>query len=229
MKKFVMVSLYSYIIPVDDGAAPNPFFGVCTLAICKPKIRKNAKVGDWIIGLGSKNAPSGDLSGKVVYIMEVNEVLTLKEYDEKVPEMWPGKIPDFNHDDYNLRLGDCIYDYHNTQNPKPSQRKGVHYEENIYTDLGGENVLISSNFYYFGNEPIVLPEELKNIIHQGQGHQRPKNAPYIDKFKEWIDELPYESGVLYGKPDYQIDWGKPDPCSVCATTRKKYAFKDRTC
>jgi len=61
-----MNRLYSYTIPIDDGAAPNPFWGTCTLAICKPAIRRTAKVGNWVVGLGSKNAPSGDLSGKVV-------------------------------------------------------------------------------------------------------------------------------------------------------------------
>ena len=38
----------------DYGFAPNPFFGFCTLANCKPKIRKSANVGDWIIGTGCK-------------------------------------------------------------------------------------------------------------------------------------------------------------------------------
>jgi hypothetical protein len=37
----------------DYGFAPNPFFGVCTLATCKPKIRKAAAIGDWVVGTGS--------------------------------------------------------------------------------------------------------------------------------------------------------------------------------
>ena len=35
-----MAKGYSYIITRDYGFAPNPFGGVCTLATCKPKIRK---------------------------------------------------------------------------------------------------------------------------------------------------------------------------------------------
>jgi len=50
-----MTKIYSYIIRVDDGAAPNPYGDICTLTICKPKIRKAADEGDWIIGTGSKN------------------------------------------------------------------------------------------------------------------------------------------------------------------------------
>jgi len=38
--------LYSYTVRYDDGAAPNPFNGMCTLAICKPAIRRTAAPGD---------------------------------------------------------------------------------------------------------------------------------------------------------------------------------------
>jgi len=63
VKVTTMARLFSYTIPIDDGAAPNPFNGFCTLTICKPAIRRVARKGDWIAGLGSKNAPSGDLTG----------------------------------------------------------------------------------------------------------------------------------------------------------------------
>jgi hypothetical protein len=46
-------TLFTYCIPYDDGAAPNPFWGLCTLAICKPSIRRVAKEGDWVVGTGS--------------------------------------------------------------------------------------------------------------------------------------------------------------------------------
>jgi len=46
-----MQKLFSYIIPIDDGPAPNPFGDICTLAICKPAIRRKAQVGDWVIGI----------------------------------------------------------------------------------------------------------------------------------------------------------------------------------
>ena len=46
--------LYLYVVDRDFGFAPNPFHGVCTLATCKPKIRKFAKVGDWIIARHGK-------------------------------------------------------------------------------------------------------------------------------------------------------------------------------
>ena len=69
--------LFTYTIPIDDGAAPNPFRGMCSLAICKPGIRSTARKGDWVAGLGSSNAHSGDLSGRLVYAMRVEEVMSL--------------------------------------------------------------------------------------------------------------------------------------------------------
>jgi hypothetical protein len=69
--------LFSYVLRKDDGAAPNPFWGVCTLAICKPVIRRTAEVDDWVVGTGSKRAPDGrDLSGTVVYAMRITKKLS---------------------------------------------------------------------------------------------------------------------------------------------------------
>lgn len=65
--------LYTYCIPYDDGAAPNPYWGICTLAICKPVIRRVARVGDWVVGTGSSHSPIGDVAGAVVYAMQVTE------------------------------------------------------------------------------------------------------------------------------------------------------------
>ena len=48
------MKLYSYIIKSDLGFSPNPFWGKCTLACCKPVIRKTAKPGDWVVGIRGK-------------------------------------------------------------------------------------------------------------------------------------------------------------------------------
>ncbi|HTF18069.1 MAG TPA: hypothetical protein VK658_08360 [Chryseolinea sp.] len=81
-----MTRLYSYILRIDDGAAPNPFWGLCTLTICKPAIRRTARIGDWVIGTGSKNSKLNDgsiydLSDSIVYAMRISDIKTLSEYD----------------------------------------------------------------------------------------------------------------------------------------------------
>lgn len=220
-----MPSLYSYIIPVDDGAAPNPFYGLCTLAICKPVIRRTAKVGDWIVGLGSKNVHGNDRSGRVVYAMEVTEIMTLKKYDELSLTRWPKKIPDTNNADHKRRLGDCIYKY---DNENISQRPSVHSKGNEKTDLSGKNVLISSNYYYFGEKAVKLPSNLTPIIHQGQGHKRPSNDPYYSSFVDWITNSDFQVNTLLGSPDFTIDWNNVESCGACAV-RKNEAESDKEC
>ena len=37
------MTLYSYTVAADTGFAPNPFHGFCTLACCKPGIRRTAQ------------------------------------------------------------------------------------------------------------------------------------------------------------------------------------------
>ena len=211
-----MNRFFTYTIPVDDGAAPNPFGSICTLAICKPAIRRTATVGDWVAGFGSKNAPSGDLRGKLVYAMKVTKICTLAEYDRLAPTHWPNKIPDMLSRELCRRLGDCIYDY--SRNP-PRQRPGVHGLRNVVKDLRGRNVLISNHFYYFGREAIAIPDGLKPILHQTQGHKSRANAPYFDRFVAWITSQGFEMGQLYGWPDYIPSWTGGCKCTCSARRR----------
>jgi hypothetical protein len=99
------MNLFTYCIPYDDGAAPNPFWGLCTLTICKPAIRRTTSVGDWIVGTGSKNVKGhGDLSNKLVYAMKVTDKKTLKDYGLYCKENFPNKMPDWVSKDYRIRL-----------------------------------------------------------------------------------------------------------------------------
>ena len=65
-----MLKLHSYIVKIDDGFAPNPFYGFCTLATCKPNVRSVAQIGDWVLGTG---ASGNKRSGTLVYAMRVTE------------------------------------------------------------------------------------------------------------------------------------------------------------
>jgi len=206
-----MPRLFSYTIPIDDGAAPNPFNGMCSLAICKPGIRRVARPDDWVAGLGSKNAPSGDLSCRLVYAMRVHEVLSLQEYNRQANARWPHRIPDIKSVALVDRLGDCIYDF---STGMTVQRPSVHGENNIATDLSGENVLISYDFYYFGSSARQLPDYLLPICHQTQGHRSNSNTPYVDKFVAWVRSLAPAPGQ-YGWPDFIIEWSSIGACGGC--------------
>lgn len=107
----IMSTLFSYCIPYDDGAAPNPFWGLCTLAICKPRIRQSAKIGDWVVGTGSAASPVGDVTGKVVYAMLVTQKMTMEDYDRFTQSKLPRKIPVVDSANLRKRFGDSIYDF----------------------------------------------------------------------------------------------------------------------
>jgi hypothetical protein len=170
-----------------------------------------------VVGLGSKNAPSGDLSGKIVYAMRVDSIKSMEEYDEFTKKELLKKIP--NIDSVNLidRLGDSIYDF---KSSAPQQRKSVHGHGNKKTDLGGESVLLSKHFYYFGRNAIELDDRFTKIIHQQSGHKSNANQDKFDDFVEWIESLGLEVGQLYGWPDFPVEWTK-DNCSASCGVREK--------
>lgn len=207
-----MPRLFSYCIPVDDGAAPNPYWGICTLAICKPAIRRKAMKGDWIVGTGSKRS-LGDISGQVVYAMKVSEVVSMEEYDRWTRRTSSKKIPDAYNCDSRRKLGDSIYDYSAGQ---PRLRKSVHDKKNRKTDLSGKNVLISNHFFYFGDKPRRLPFHLQPIAQQIRGHRVHKNDAYVEPFIKWLRSLNLKPNCLYGKPAIQIDQANCETRAQCA-------------
>lgn len=220
-----MIKLFSYCIPIDNGSAPNPFHGVCTLAICKPKIRSTAKIGDWIVGTGSKEF---NLEGKVVYAMKVTQRMTFQDYDSYCRTELQGKIPNWRTSNFVDKIGDCIYDY--STGKSLIIRKGVHNEKNMITDLNGKYVLLSNQFYYFGDRAKYheLPESLLPIVHQYPSHKSDCNEPYVKNFIKWICK--FKKNNLYGEPFYKdkfvTDEEAMKNCSLCSSVRKHDAEKD---
>jgi hypothetical protein len=194
-----MPKLYSYCIKNDAGAAPNPFWGLCTLVICKPKIRLAAEVGDWVTATGSKHAPTGDASGRMVYAMRITRKLTMEEYDRFAAAEYPNKLPDWRSSDRRRRMGDAIYDFSATP---PPVRRSVHSEHDRDHDLGGKYALLSTEFHYFGRRAVAVPAHLSGVVRQTQGHQSHLNDRYVEAATAWIRKLP--SG-LQGDPQMWDD------------------------
>ena len=193
------MKLFSYSLKFDDGAAPNPFGGLCTLVISKPALRRAAEVGDWIVGLGATGTPQGDKSKSVIYAMRVSSKMTLREYDAFCQAEHPEKIPQADATaDRRAIVGDCIYDY--SGGAQPVLRHSVHTEDNLELDLSGEFALISDHFYYFGDRAINLPKSLLPIVHKGPGHRSDANEPYAAGFVAWLEDLGFEPNVVFGQP-----------------------------
>ncbi|HOZ14035.1 MAG TPA: hypothetical protein PK784_04555 [Tenuifilaceae bacterium] len=223
------MNIYSYVLRFDDGAAPNPFWGLCTLTICKPAIRRSADIGDWVVGTGSKNSKCNDgeyydLSDCVVFAMKISDKKTLQEYDSFCKTSLKKKIPNWKTTDWRHRMGDCIYDYSNGLNPK--LRKSVHKEENRNRDLCGLNSLISNEFYYFGEDARPLPIDLKLIIKRNQGHRKIENPDLVLKFENWIKE--FEMNRIYAAPQMRSVFDKRLTKEVISTCAKRHFDEDET-
>ena len=181
--------LYSYVVRYDFGFAPNPFHGICTLATCKPGIRRTASVGDWIVGTGSADY---GLVGKLVYAMNVSEVLSFNDYwnDERFRNKRPylsGSLVQ--------AFGDNIYHCH--KNGKWSQEVSRHREptgginrQHMKTDLGGKYVLISQKFFYWGKSAKRIPRRFRDWdghdLCQGRNYKYKFPDKMVAAFVKWI-------------------------------------------
>jgi Nucleotide modification associated domain 2 len=54
--------IWRYVLAHDSGMAPCPQDSKLTLSCCKPTIRKNARVGDWVIGFMPKKYGIGQVA-----------------------------------------------------------------------------------------------------------------------------------------------------------------------
>ena len=187
-----MTTLYSYVLVTDSGLAPNPYHGYCTLAVCKPKIRATAQVGDIVIGTGSaaSHVQRGD---QLIYAMCVTEVLTTAQYwnDPRFEVKKP------SNSSITHLVGDNIYEP--LDNGDWKQLLSLHCPNDMERDLSEQSVLLSDKFVYFGNETRTLPdiflEEPERLIKRGPGHRTKSREHVVAKFKNWIEAIGGWSGV----------------------------------
>jgi hypothetical protein len=201
------VQLFSYVVARDYGFAPNPFMNVCTLATCKPKIRKRVQIGDWVVGTGT--AQRGR-SGRLVFAMRVSEGMTFDEY-------W--RDPRFQEKKPNLRgskkqaFGDNIY--HRPSPGKPWQQLNSHHSfadgtcnpANIRNDTQTNRVLIGEDYVYWGGAGPKIPGKFRNYggadICARRGHKNNFPDDMIADFVAWLRD----SGAT-GFQAPPLDWNR---------------------
>jgi hypothetical protein len=160
---------FSYVVPRDYGFAPNPFGEYCTLATCKPLIRRCANVGDLILGI----TPKGK-GNKLIYAMIVDEKLTFNEY--WTDERFQYKKPVLNGSIVEM-MGDNIYFYNEHKkkwiqaDSHHSLDKGKINKDNVLNDTQSDSVLVSTHFIYFGKDSVSLPPSFKEEIIVGRSHR----------------------------------------------------------
>jgi hypothetical protein len=160
--------------------------------------------------------------------MRVTGKKSMQEYDEYTRAEFPRKIPLMTSHDPRRRAGDSIYDYTNParKGEYPYQRPGVHNKWNRETDLHGKYVLLSDHFFYFGDQPVTLPEELLEIVKKGPGHKSYFAQQDIDAFIHWIYSLGYPPATLIGKPAETI--ATKESRSACARNDRQEDEADLT-
>ncbi|CAN5612201.1 hypothetical protein BH09ACT8_BH09ACT8_19510 [soil metagenome] len=199
--------LFSYVVRYDFGFAPNPFEGWCTVATCKPDIRRAAKVGDWVVGTGSAQRMS---AGKLVYAMRVEEILTFDDY--WTDTRFRRKIPT-DRGPVKRAYGDNIYHHADDgswlqADSRHSLSGGVPNPGHIAIDTSVNAVLIASHFTYYGGEGIDVPPHLRHdfgvdLVHSGRGHRCRFPSELVAAAVTWLNRL--DRGML-GRP---ADWKRP--------------------
>lgn len=180
------MKIHSYVVEHDVGFAPNPFWGFITLANCKPKIRKYSKVGDVIIGTGSKNYRKQNF---LVYWMRVKKIITFDEYwsdpkyDIKKPDLYGSVFQQY---------GDNIYftdseGFIRQKDSFHSLPNGIVSKGNLKRDVSSTNrVLISDEFSYFGKSAPEIPSEFSDFVIKGQGHKNRFERSAANDFYRWL-------------------------------------------
>ena len=195
--------LFSYVVRYDVGFAPNPFHGVCTLATCKPEIRRTAAIGDWVVGTGSAERRR---SGRLVYAMRVDETLTFEQYwaDERFRRKRPTMLSSLK-----MAYGDNIYHRDEAggwqqEDSRHTLPDGTINPGHVLRDTSADTVLVSGHYSYFGGRGPAVPTHLRTSYDEdfvaGRGHRSRFSPAHVDAALDWLGGL--ERGYL-GDP---TDW-----------------------
>lgn len=190
--------LFSYVVARDYGFAPNPFFGCCTLATCKPRIRAAANVGDWVVGTGSA---SKGRKGYLVYVMKVSAVMTFNEYWSS--PQYQDKRPTM-HGSLMQAFGDNIYHKNSSgrwvqMDSHHSYSNGRQNPHNIRNDTKIDRILVADKFAYWGGSGPKIPKAFRRFrnvdICAGRNHKSDFPKELAEAFLSWFNSI-NESGYI---------------------------------
>lgn len=182
--------LCSYVVVCDTGFAPNPFWGLCTLAACTPNHQSlQLKRGDWL--LGNSSAKEGH---QLIYAMRVSEVLDFDQYyrDPRFEQKKASAV------DWQHRCGDNIY----FRDSDGQWKQGTAFchtsPKEIEQDTRYPRVFISDHFFYFGEKAPNFLGPFASLIQTSRGCRYADNAETALGFVKWLEET-YPPG-LHGQP-----------------------------
>ncbi|MEG0938971.1 MAG: hypothetical protein RSE32_07785 [Comamonas sp.] len=183
-----MTSVFMYAVSYDLGFAPNPFGGMCSLACCKPRIREQARIGDWVVGMtGTKLKPAM----RCIFAMEITSEATFDDYWSN-PD-YVSRRPVRNGTPMK-QVGDNIY--HRTSTDSPWQQEdsvhslidGSQSELNTKHDTRINRVLLSTKYVYLGSSAEPLTQQ---VINELEYKKNPRDyfrfkAEQVPNFIAWL-------------------------------------------
>ncbi len=139
--------VHTYVIVVDSGAAPNYDKPCTTLAVCKPRIRRKANVGELVLAFAGKRVNAYE-PHTVVWAGVVAEKLTFADYwnDRRFATKKPDRSPTPDNFYRPTKDGGLLW----VENP-------VHGPEAAQHDTSGQYVLALNPSWHFGARGPILP------------------------------------------------------------------------
>jgi hypothetical protein len=180
-----MNRIWRYSLTADNGMAPCADRGKLSLSCCKPMIRRNACVGDWVIGFVPRRINDGQVH--IAWAGHVAKSVLLGDYQKQYPERQDAiyKIVEspWTEETHFIRLRN---DYHDK-------------EKNKATDLAGKNALIFDPFWYWGGRGIGVPCEIAKLAHYyvGQSTQNSTSGT-ISCLEKWLRSV--AAPGIHGEP-----------------------------
>ncbi len=171
--------VHTYVIAVDAGSAPNYDRPFVTLAVCKPRIRRKAEIGELVLAFAGKEVNPVEPHA-VVWAGIVSEKMSFSEYWND--RRFSGKKPDRSkHPDNFYRPVDGGLQW------VPND---VHDADATNHDTGGKYVLGFSQSWRFGSHGPLMPIEFGLRMVGGRRGERlfDLNEEAWQRLKTWLDK-----------------------------------------
>lgn len=171
--------VHTYVIATDAGSAPNYDPPFVTLAVCKPRIRKKANVGELVLAFAGKQVNPTEPHG-VVWAGIVTEKMTFADYWNH--KRFAGKKPDRSKRPDNF--------YRPVDGGLMWIENDVHGPESADHDTSGVFVLVFSPSWRFGAHGPLMPGEFGLRMVGGRRGERISelSEPEWKRLRSWLDE-----------------------------------------
>jgi hypothetical protein len=179
------MKLLKYVMTVDSGLAPNPFFGLCSLALCTPNhMRARLKIGDWVLGHTTRAQ-----GNRLIYAMRITKVLDMTTYYAEFPRKRPKP-----HGSREEQCGDAIY--RQVEGRWVREPSACHNSLGSFKQDQGCPVFIAEgadNYWYFGANitPMIgeFADRFPSLVKDRQGISYVSDKATINGFRTWLVSL----------------------------------------